>query len=172
MPLYTGGRVKGENVVAAANVTEAQSAVQQTREFAALDARQAVATLEQAAATLAASAGTAEQASRAYNIADVRYREGLSTQLELTQSRILLQQARWNRAQASRDFQVARLRLALLKDLPLGSGGTTATGSSGGSGFTAPGATGGAGATQQQQTQPQQQPPRAGQSASVSGPGQ
>lgn len=169
VPIFTGGRIRGENVVAAANVAEAKARLQQTREFAALDARQAVATLEQAAATLAASAGTAEQASRAYTIAEVRFREGLSTQLELTESRVLLQQARWNRAQASRDFQVARLRLTLLKDLPLGSGGTTATGSSGGSGLTAPAATGSGGATQQQQ--PQQQP-RAGQSASVSAPGQ
>jgi hypothetical protein len=157
--------------VAAANVAEAKARLQQTREFAALDARQAVATLEQAAATLAASAGTAEQASRAYTIAEVRFKEGLSTQLELTESRVLLQQARWNRAQASRDFQVARLRLTLLKDLPLGSGGTTAAGPSGSSGLTAPAATGTGGATQQPQTQPQQQP-RAGQSASVSAPGQ
>lgn len=170
VPIFTGGRIRGENVVAAANVAEAKARLQQTREFAALDARQAVATLEQAAATLAASAGTAEQASRAYTIAEVRFKEGLSTQLELTESRVLLQQARWNRAQASRDFQVARLRLTLLKDLPLGSGGTTAAGSSGSSGQTAPAATGTGGATQPQ-TQPQQQP-RAGQSASVSGPGQ
>jgi outer membrane protein len=171
MPLFTGGRIRGENVVAAANVTEARARLQQTRELAALDARQAVAQLEQAAATLAASAGTTEQATRAYSIAQVRYREGLSTQLELTESRVLLQQARANRAQAARDFQVARLRLTLLKDLPLGSGGTTNGSPSGGSGFTAPSATGGAGAATQQQ-QPQQQQPRAGQSASVSGPGQ
>jgi outer membrane protein len=171
MPLFTGGRIRGENVVAAANVTEARARLQQTRELAALDARQAVAQLEQAAATLAASAGTTEQATRAYSIAQVRYREGLSTQLELSESRVLLQQARANRAQAARDFQVARLRLTLLKDLPLGSGGASGGSSSGGSSFTAPSATGGAGAGTQQQ-QPQQQQPRAGQSASVSGPGQ
>ena len=171
VPLFTGGRIRGENVVAAANVTEARARLQQTRELAALDARQAVAQLEQAAATLAASAGTAEQASRAYNIAEVRYREGLSTQLELSESRVLLQQASANRAQAARDFQVARLRLTLLKDLPLGGGAASGGNSSSGSnGLTIPSATGGAGAATQQQ--PQQQQPRAGQSASVSGPGQ
>jgi outer membrane protein TolC len=170
MPLFTGGRIRGENVVAAANVTEARARLQQTREFAALDARQAVAQLEQSAATLAASSGTAEQATRAYNIAEVRFREGLSTQLELSESRVLLQQARANRAQAARDFQVARLRLTLLKDLPLGSGGATG-GSVGGAGGSAVPATGGAaGGTQQQQQQQQQ--PRATQAASVSAPGQ
>ncbi len=168
MPLFTGGRIRGENTVARANVAEAKARLQQTREFASLDARQAVAQLEQAVATLAASGGTADQATRAYNIAEVRFREGLSTQLELTESRLLLQQARANRAQAARDFQVARLRLTLLKDLPLGAGGASGTGSSVGGSSTIP-ATGG-GALQQQQ-QPQQQP-RAGQSASVSAPGQ
>lgn len=172
IPIFTGGRTRGDNVIASANVAEAKARLQQTRELAALDARQAVAQLEQAAATLAASSGTAEQATRAYNIAEVRYREGLSTQLELTESRVLLQQARANRAQAARDFQVARLRLALLKDLPLGStgafGGTQSTGTT-----TTPTTGGAAGGATVQPTQPQQpQQPRAGQSASISGPGQ
>ena len=170
MPLFTGGRIHGENTVAKANVAEAKARLQQTREFASLDSRQAVAQLEQAVATLAASGGTTDQATRAYNIAEVRFREGLSTQLELTESRLLLQQARANRAQAARDFQVARLRLTLLKDLPLGSGGASGTGPSAG-GSTIP-ATGGGALQQQQQQQQQQQPPRAGQSASVSAPGQ
>ena len=171
MPLFTGGRVRGENIVAAANVTEARARLQQTREFAALDARQAVAQLEQSAATLAASSGTAEQATRAYNIAEVRFREGLSTQLELSESRVLLQQARANRAQAARDFQVARLRLTLLKDLPLGSGGSSG-GSGGSSGSGTPATGSGAGGAQQQQQQQQRQQPRATQAASVSAPGQ
>ena len=58
-----------------------------------------------------------------YTIAEVRYREGISTQLELSESRLLLEQSRANRAMAARNLQVARMRLALLKDLPLGSGG-------------------------------------------------
>jgi outer membrane protein TolC len=167
MPLFTGGRIRGENVVASANVAEARARLQQTREFAALDARQAVAQLEQSAATLAASAGTAEQATRAYTIAEVRFREGLSTQLELSESRVLLQQARANRAQAARDFQVARLRLTLLKDLPIGAGGSGGSSVGGAGGATSPAA---GGATQQQQQQQQQ--PRATQAASVSAPGQ
>ena len=170
MPLFTGGRIRGENVVASANVAEARARLQQTREFAALDARQAVAQLEQSAATLAASAGTAEQATRAYTIAEVRFREGLSTQLELSESRVLLQQARANRAQAARDFQVARLRLTLLKDLPIGAGSSGGSSVGGGAGGLSP-ATGGAGGATQQQPQQQQQP-RATQAASVSAPGQ
>jgi outer membrane protein TolC len=170
MPLFTGGRIRGDNVVAQANVAEAKARLQQTKELASLDARQAVAELQQAVATLAASGGTADQATRAYNIAEVRFKEGLSTQLELTESRLLLQQARANRAQAARDFQVARLRLTLLKDLPLGAGNAAGVGSAVGGRTTLPSTgTGGTGTTQQQQ-QPQQLP-RAGSSASVSGTG-
>jgi hypothetical protein len=82
--------------------------------------------LDQAQATWQASAGTAEQASRAYSIDQIRYREGISTQTDLSQSRLLLEQALANRAQAARDLAVARVRLALLKDLPLQAGTTSA----------------------------------------------
>ena len=80
-----------------------------------------------ARATWEASGGTVQQATRAYEIADVRYRAGVSTQLELTDSRLLLQQAEATRAQAARDVQVARARVALLPELPLGSTGTATT---------------------------------------------
>ncbi|GAC1516439.1 MAG: hypothetical protein NVS1B4_11390 [Gemmatimonadaceae bacterium] len=119
IPLFTGGRIRGDELVAEANVIEAQQRLQQARQFAALDARSAVSALQEAEASFAASVGTTEQAQRAYAIAEVRYREGISTQVELTDSRILAQQAQANRSQAARDLQIARLRLRLLPDLPL-----------------------------------------------------
>lgn len=118
-PLFTGGRIKGEQLVAEANVREAQARYDQLREFAALDSRVTINDLVQARAAWQASLGTAEQASRAYSIAEVRYREGISTQLELNDARILLEQAVANRALAARNLQVARVKLALLPDLPL-----------------------------------------------------
>lgn len=137
LPLFTGGRMRGSAMVAQANVREAEARLEQTRELAALDAQQAMAQLTQAEAALAASVGTAEQAAKAYSIAEVRYREGLSTQIELNDSRILLAQASANRAQAVRQLQVARMRLALLRDLPLGAGAITFPASSaGGAGAT------------------------------------
>ncbi|MFN8571332.1 MAG: TolC family protein [Gemmatimonadaceae bacterium] len=142
LPLFTGGRTKGEKMVAEAGVRDAQARVDQTRELAALDARQAIAQLEQSQAALSASMGTAEQAAKAYNIAEVRYREGISTQIELNDSRILLEQASANRASAVRNLQVSRMRIALLKDLPLGVGGVqtpslggAAAGATSGNGF-------------------------------------
>jgi outer membrane protein len=119
IPLFTGGRIKGEQLVAEANVREAQARYDQLREFAALDSRVTLSNLSQARSAWLASLGTAEQARRAYSIAEVRYKEGISTQLELNDARILLEQAVTNRALAARNLQVARVKLALLPDLPL-----------------------------------------------------
>jgi len=121
-PLFLGGAIKGDEQVARANQEEAQARLNQTRKLAALDTRTALSQLASAQAMWDASSGTAEQASRAYQIAEVRYREGISTQTELSDSRIQLQQAQANRAQAARDLQVAKMRLALIRDLPLSTG--------------------------------------------------
>ncbi len=119
VPLFTGGRLKGQRMVAQADLETARLRLAQTREEAAVDTRDAEAQLDAALATWTASAGTVEQARRAYEIAEIRYREGISTQTELSESRLLLQEARANRAQAARDLQIARTRMSLLGDLPL-----------------------------------------------------
>lgn len=119
VPLFTGGRLAGDRMVARADVAEAELRLVRTRELAALDTRSAEAALEAAEAAWAASAGTVEQAQRAYAIAEVRYQEGISTQTELADSRLQLQQALANRAQSARDLQVARLRIEMLDDLPM-----------------------------------------------------
>jgi outer membrane protein len=141
IPLFTGFRITGQSMAAQADVAESRARLDQVQELAALDTRLAVAQLEQAEAALAASVGTVEQARQAFTIAQVRYREGISTQLELSESRVLLQSALANRALAARNLQVARTRLVLLPDLPLGS---------------IAGAAGGAGASPQQQQEQQQ----------------
>lgn len=129
VPLFTGGRIRGDELVAQANLAESRARLQQVREFASLDSRVALNALKQAMAAWEASKGTSEQASRAYTIAEVRYREGISTQLELNDSRILLEQSNVNRALAARNLQIARMKLALLPNLPLQSG-TSAQGAS------------------------------------------
>lgn len=124
LPVLTGGRQRGDEQVAHAELEQARLQLRQTQELAVLDSRSAWAELLAARATWEATAGTIQQATRAFQIAEVRYREGVSTQLELSDARLLLQQSQANRAQAARDLQVARARMALLPDLPLG--GSTA----------------------------------------------
>jgi outer membrane protein len=141
--LFSGGRVTGQIEVAQANLDESRARLQQSRELAALDTRVALNQLASAQSSFEASRGTAEQAQKAYSIDQLRFREGISTQTDLTQSRLLLEQAVANQAQSARDLAVARARLALIRDLPINSAAL------------------GAGAqravTQQQQAQQQQQ---------------
>ncbi|MFI5235016.1 MAG: TolC family protein [Gemmatimonadales bacterium] len=121
VPLFTGGRLSAGRSTAEANLEEAELRLAQARKAAALDALTAATQLSAAEAGWSASEGTVGQAERAYQIAEVRYREGISTQTELSDSRIQLQQAQATRAQAARDLQLARLKMAVLRDLPAGS---------------------------------------------------
>jgi outer membrane protein TolC len=121
-PVFNGGRLAGERMVAEANLIEARASLERTRDGAELDAILAVPALEQAQAAYLASVGTDTQAEQAYRIAEVRFREGISTPVELTESRVQLEQARLQRVTTARDLEMAKLRLALLKDLPLTGG--------------------------------------------------
>ena len=58
-----------------------------------------------------------QQASRGFEIASAQYREGLGSQLELTDSEVALRQSEFNYAQAAYDFLVAQANL----DLAVGS---------------------------------------------------
>lgn len=127
IPIFTGGRIPGDRLAVRAGLEEAKLRHRQATEAAQLDARNALAELEAAEAAWLASEGTAAQAARAYEIADLRFREGVSTQTELLDARIALQQAESNRAQAARDLRIARVRVALLPNLPLGGASAAST---------------------------------------------
>ncbi|HEX3865490.1 MAG TPA: TolC family protein, partial [Gemmatimonadaceae bacterium] len=92
-PILDGGRIKGDELVAQSGLAQAKAQRDQTRQFAAMDARVAMAALNEAQSTWDASRGTAEQAQKAYSIDQVRFSEGISTQTDLAQSRLLLEQA-------------------------------------------------------------------------------
>jgi outer membrane protein TolC len=119
VPIFNGGAVRGQIRTAKAGVAEAEARLHQSREAADAQLADAHEALRAAEAQWAATSGTVEQAERAYSIADVRFREGVSTQVELADARLLRQRALANRAQAARDLQVARMRLSLLPLLPL-----------------------------------------------------
>ena len=156
LPLFTGFRIRGDEMVAQGNLE---------------DARVALSQLQQAQATWQASAGTAQQASRAYGIDQIRYREGISTQTDLSQSRLLLEQALANRAQAARDLAVARVKLALLRDLPLQAGGAGAGSQTQSGNAVNGGAPGSQGGSAPQQTQTRTTTQAAASASGVSGGG-
>jgi outer membrane protein len=163
LSIFSGGRVAGQVEVAKANLDEARARLQQSQELAALDTRVALNQLQQAEAAFAASRGTAGQAQRAYAIDQIRFREGISTQTDLTQSRLLLEQAEANQSQTARDLAVARARIALIRDLPIN---TTALGAAAQRASAAPPQ-----GQQQQTQQPQQRAQSAVGSAGIGLPG-
>jgi outer membrane protein TolC len=120
VPIFTGFRLVADELAARADLAEAQARLEQAKEAAELEAASADQDLSGALAVWQASASVVAQAQRAYEIAELRYREGISTQLELQDSRLAWQQAQANRAVAAHDVQIARARLALLPMLPPG----------------------------------------------------
>ncbi|MEO6195574.1 MAG: TolC family protein [Thermoanaerobaculia bacterium] len=141
IPIFTGGRITGDQLVARGNLSEARARLKQTREAAELDVRTSQLDLADAEALLRSNESTVEQARRGYEIAQIRFREGISSQIELQSSRLLSEQAEVNRAQALRNVQVARARLALIRDLPLNGGQSTAQAGTGATGTTFGGST-------------------------------
>lgn len=121
-PIFTGGRLKGDRTVAEAGVREAELRLAQATKAARVDVLGARTRLEAAGAAWDASRGTVEEAQRAYQIAELRFAEGLSTQTELLDARLALQTAESFRVDAARTLQVARVRMALIDRLPLGGG--------------------------------------------------
>jgi outer membrane protein len=128
VPVWTSGRITGDQMVARANLADGEARLSQGQRAAALDVQLALKSLQQAEANWLASVGTVEQADKALRISEVRYTNGISTQLELTDIRNLLIQSQANALSAAKELQLARLRMTLLRDLPLGSGGGSAAG--------------------------------------------
>ena len=119
LPILDGGRIKANEAIARAGVEEASANLRLARELDALDRASTRSDLTAARAEWEASGSTIQQAQRAYEIAELRFSEGLSTQLELSDARLQLAQSQVTRAEAARNLQVRRIRFALLPALPL-----------------------------------------------------
>jgi outer membrane protein len=119
VPIFNGFKTHGDVLIAEANLETEKARYNQARDAAALDARSTIAELRAAEASWRAVSTSWQQAVQAYQIAELRYREGLSSLVELNGARLERQQSFSNRAQAARNLQVARMRAALIRDLPL-----------------------------------------------------
>lgn len=119
LPIFNGGRIRANERIARAALDESKANQRLADELAALDLASTRSDLAAARSEWESSGSTIEQAQRAYEIAELRYREGLSTQLELSDARLQLAQSQVTRAEAARNLQVRRIRLALLPELPL-----------------------------------------------------
>lgn len=115
IPIFDGRRVQGRTLQARADHVaslERLRALERDVQLEVLDAWQSV---EAAAEAVEATRATVERARRAYEIASLRFGNGLSTQLELDEAQQSVFEAESNAAQALYDHMlaVARLRAAM-----------------------------------------------------------
>jgi outer membrane protein TolC len=120
LPIFQGFKVSAAVDAARADLNQAQAQLRMVQELSQLDRQIATSQLDSARAAWASTEGSVEQAQRASELAELRYAQGVSTQLEVSDARLALEQARALRARAARDLQVAKVRLALLPALALG----------------------------------------------------
>lgn len=109
-PLFEGFRRDADIEAAEAQVEQAELRLDQLREQIQLDYERALGELDRARAQIEAAGRTVAQAERVYELTQLRFREGVATQLDVSDARLALQQARMNRAQADHDFQIALAR--------------------------------------------------------------
>jgi outer membrane protein TolC len=111
VPVFDGFRTRGQIRQAQAELTQAQLQREQVRQGLELDLEAALGEFDAALAQIEARRATVAQARRALELAELRFRSGLSTQLEVSNARLLLEQARVNEAQSLYDYVNALARL-------------------------------------------------------------
>lgn len=107
IPIFSGLRTEGQVAQARAQYDAARADRDRLRESAAIEAVQAKGELGRTLSTLRARRETVRQAQRAWELAGVRFTNGMSTQIEVSDARLQLRSAEVNEVQALRDYLVA-----------------------------------------------------------------
>lgn len=111
VPLLNGGRVRAEVAQAQIALDQERLRLAQLREGVQVEYEHARGERVRARSTIQARQRTVDQALRVHDLTVLRYEQGLATQLEVSESRLALLQARTNLAQAVADFQIATATL-------------------------------------------------------------
>jgi outer membrane protein TolC len=107
VPIFSGFKRSAEVSQARIGLLQEQYRLAQLREAVQLQYQQAVGERERAAASITARQRTVDQAQRVYELTVLRYDQGLASQLEVSDARLSLLQARANRAQAIAQYYIA-----------------------------------------------------------------
>lgn len=110
-PIFQGFRRDARIDQKRAALRQAQAQSEQALDVAHSQVRTIVEAAEEAYQRASAQGLAVEQATRGYEIATAQYREGLGSQLELTDAEVALRQSEFNYAQAVYDYLVARAQL-------------------------------------------------------------
>lgn len=111
LPLFDGNRQAGQVQQARAARNREQYRLRQLREDVRLQVQQAHQAMQAARERIEATSSTVQRAERALEIAQTRFRNGLSTQVEMNDAELAVTRARTNHARALHAYSVARARL-------------------------------------------------------------
>lgn len=107
VPIFSGFKRSADVELARVELQQSQLQLAQLRESVQLEYERARGEKERARASISARHRTVDQAQRVYDLTVLRYQKGLATQLETSDARLALLQARTNLAQAISDYYVA-----------------------------------------------------------------
>jgi outer membrane protein TolC len=120
LPLFDSRATRTRVRQAPADVASADLPEQDARQQVALEVRQAFLSLGEAEERMRTTEKDAEQAREALRVAQVRYRAGVNTSVEVTDAEEAFTQVRSNQVNALYDYQLARARLDRAIGRPLG----------------------------------------------------
>lgn len=112
VPIFNGFRTRAEVAQAQVALNQERLRLSQLRENVQVEYERARGERDRARASIQARQRTVEQAQRVHDLTVLRYEQGLASQLEVSDARLALLQARTNLAQAVSDFQIANATLA------------------------------------------------------------
>jgi len=120
-PLFQGFRTFGAVQRASNELRQAQAQRDAMQLTAELELAQSQLAVQEAIATLAARRGTAKLAERAHHLADVRWRNGMGTPLEVSDALLRMQDSQVREVLALKEYRLslARLERAAGRPVPL-----------------------------------------------------
>ncbi|MEZ5360742.1 MAG: TolC family protein [Candidatus Zixiibacteriota bacterium] len=107
VPIFTGFETKGKIQQARVDYNQSRLQNSQLNRQIRLEVRDAVGKVKEAKQRVEALGETVDQAKRGYDISQVRYQNGIGTQLEVQDAQVALTQARVNKINALHDLAVA-----------------------------------------------------------------
>jgi outer membrane protein len=105
--IFDGARTRGRVAQARAQLNQARLSVSEQSLSIEVEVRRALSSLQEAAELAEAAGKVVEQATEALRLADVRFRNGAATQLDVLQARVALTEAQLNRLEANYRHTVA-----------------------------------------------------------------
>jgi outer membrane protein len=121
IPIFDGLRTRGQIEEAQAELRLVRLQREQVRQGLELELEAALGEFDAVRAQMEARAATVMEAERTLELAELRFRSGLATQLDISNARLLLQQARVNEVQALFNYinALARLERTAGGEIPL-----------------------------------------------------